>query len=131
MRNRTMLLIFTSLVAGCTFPDFPVYQPGMEPFSAAGGLPWEHAENLDRVRGFPAHNPQPITPMAASVWPAAPTTAPTMLDMLKERKAAPRPTGGAGPPGGAAARGDFGLCLRRLNPGGGNSVPLGVILGVC
>ena len=110
------------LAAGCS-PDFLIYPPI---FASPGG-----GENYARIEGIPMPPPLPLTPAVGTIWPAAPVSAPTMLDMMAQAK--PTTTGRA--PVGAAARGDFGLCLpspAHLDASGRRSTaPPGAALGIC
>jgi hypothetical protein len=93
------------LVAGC----------GIGPIH----VPYESRENVNRVSGYPGVMKQPLAPMAGNAWPAPPTPPLTMLDFLKQSKTAGPSS--LRPAGGAASRGDFGLCRR-----GGQGAALGV-----
>ncbi len=120
-----LLLLSTSLATGCT-PGPLAYPPDLTGFASPAG-----AENDARIRGFSMPAPRPLRPATDTIWPAAPVSAPTMLEMMAQ----PKPAGTGHKAAGAAARGDFGLCLptpAHLDANGRRSTaPPGVALGVC
>ncbi len=118
-KKAFLLLVFTVFTNGCV-PDRLIYPPGLTP-----------AENYARITGIPMPAPRPLAPTSGTVWPAPPAPTPTMLDMMAQAQ----PAVAGRPAGGAAARGDFGLCLptpAHLDTNGRRSTaPPGAALGIC